>query len=57
MIIREKKLELIFKNITRLNRFSSKMFLTFKIMNFENVVLTKVVHIYVIKAMQNAKYT
>jgi hypothetical protein len=37
--------------ITHLHTFGSKMLLTFKIMNFKNVVLTKVVHIYVIKAM------
>ncbi len=30
--------------ITHLNTFGSKVFLTFKIMDFENVVLTKVVH-------------
>jgi hypothetical protein len=36
--------------ISRLNTFGSKMFLTFKIMDFENVALTKVVHIYVIKS-------
>ncbi len=33
-----------------MNTFGSKMFLTFKIMDFENVALTKVVHIYVIKS-------
>jgi hypothetical protein len=37
--------------ITNLNTFGSNMFLTLKIMNFENVALTKVVHIYVIKGM------
>ncbi len=37
--------------ITHLNTFGSKMFLTLKIMNFESVTLTKVVHIYVIKGM------
>jgi len=35
--------------ITHLNTFGSKMFLTLKIMDFENVALTKVVHIYVKK--------
>jgi hypothetical protein len=35
--------------ITHFNTFGSKMFLTLKIMDFENVVLTKVVRIYVIK--------
>jgi len=37
--------------ITHLNTFGSKMFLTLKIMNFESVTLTKVVHIHVIKGM------
>jgi hypothetical protein len=35
--------------ITHLNTFGSKMFITLKIMDFENVALTKVVHIYVIE--------
>jgi hypothetical protein len=50
MIRRAIGLELM-KNvfITHLNTFGSKMFLTLKIMDFENV--TKVVHIYVIKGM------
>ncbi len=39
----------IFK--THLNTFDSKMFLTLKIMDFENVLLTKVIHIYVIKGI------
>jgi hypothetical protein len=46
MIRREKGLELmkiIF--ITNFNTFGSKMFLTLKIMDFESVALTKVVHI------------
>jgi len=42
--------------ITHLNTFDSKVFLTFKIMDFENVTLTKLVHTYVIKGM-NAKST
>ncbi len=52
MIKREKSLELM-KNvfITHFNTFGSKLLLTFKIMNFENVVLTKVVQIHVIEAM------
>ncbi len=52
MIRREKKLELM-KIIftTHLSTFGSKMFLTLKIMDFKNVVLTKVVHIYVIEGM------
>jgi hypothetical protein len=37
--------------ISHLNIFGSKVFLTLKIMDFENVVLTKVVHIYVIEGM------
>ncbi len=46
MIRREKGFELI-KNvfITHLSTFGSKMFLTLKIMDFENVALTKVVNI------------
>jgi hypothetical protein len=39
--------------ITHLNTFGSKMFLTLKIMDFENVTLTKVVRIYV-KELMNA---
>ncbi len=52
MIRRGKWLELmkiIF--ITDLNTFGSKMFLTLKIMDFENVPLTKIVHAYVIEGM------
>jgi hypothetical protein len=37
--------------ITDLSTFGSKVFLTLKIMDFENVPLTKVVHVYVIKGM------
>jgi hypothetical protein len=37
--------------ITHLSTFGSKVFLTLKITDFENVVLTKVVHIYVIEGM------
>jgi len=52
MIRSTKGLELMKKKIiTHLNTFGSKMFLTLKIMDFENVVVTKVVHIYVIKGM------
>jgi hypothetical protein len=52
MIKREKGLELMkIVFITRLSTFGSKVFMTLKIMDFENVVLTKVVHIYVIKGM------
>jgi hypothetical protein len=32
--------------ITHLSAFGSKVFLTLKIMDFENVALTKVVHVY-----------
>jgi hypothetical protein len=48
MIKRAKGLELmeIFL-ITHLNTFGSKLFLTLKIMDFENVALTKGVHIYI----------
>jgi hypothetical protein len=52
MISRAKGLELmkiIF--ITDLNTFDSNVFLTLKIMDFENVALTKVFHIYVIEGM------
>ncbi len=34
-----------------LSTFVSNMFLTLKIMDFENVALTKVVHVYVIENM------
>jgi hypothetical protein len=37
--------------ITHLSTFGSKVFLTLKIMDFESVALTKVVHIYVIEGM------
>jgi hypothetical protein len=37
--------------ITHLNTFGLKVFLTLKIMDFESVALTKVVHIYVIEGM------
>jgi hypothetical protein len=37
--------------ITRLSTFGSKVFLTLKIMDFENVSLTRVVHVYVIEGM------
>jgi hypothetical protein len=42
--------------ISHLNTFGSKVFLTLKIMVFESVVLTKIVHIYVIKDI-HAQYT
>jgi hypothetical protein len=39
------------KNIIDLSTFASKVFFTLKIMNFEDVTLTKVVHVYVIESM------
>jgi hypothetical protein len=52
IIKRAKGLELVkIIFITYLNTFGSKMFLTLKIMDFENVPLTKVIHVYVIKGM------
>jgi hypothetical protein len=52
MIRREKGLDLMKINfITDLSAFGSNMLLTLKIMNFENVTSTKVVHIYVIRDM------
>ncbi len=57
IIKKEKWFQLMKINfITHLNTFGSKVFLTLKIMDFENVDLTKVVHIYVIEDM-NAWYT
>jgi hypothetical protein len=50
MIRKAKKLEQMKKIITHF-AFGSKMFLTLKIMDFENMVLTKVIHIYVIEDM------
>jgi hypothetical protein len=37
--------------ITNLGTFGSKVLLTLKIMDFENIPLTKLVHYYVIKDM------
>jgi hypothetical protein len=37
--------------ITHLNTFGSKLILTLKITDFENVALTKVVHIHMIEGM------
>jgi hypothetical protein len=52
IIRRAKGLELMkIVLITNLNTFGSKMLLTLKIMDFESVTLTKVVHIYVIMGM------
>jgi hypothetical protein len=42
--------------IIDLSTFGSKVFLTLKIMDFENVPLTKVVHVYVIEGIY-AQYT
>ncbi len=56
MIKKEKgleKMKIIF--ITNLNTFGSNMLLTLKIMDFQNMALTKVIHIYVIEGM-NAWY-
>ncbi len=51
MIIKAKGLEQMKIVITNLSTFSSNVFLALKIMDFENVALTKVVHIYVIEGM------
>ncbi len=57
MIRREKILELMKeKIIIDLNTFGSKKKFTLKIINFENVPWTKVIHVNVIEAM-NAWYT
>jgi len=37
--------------ITHLSTFGSKLLLTLKIMDFENVTLIKVIHIYVIEGV------
>jgi hypothetical protein len=55
MIKREQGLELMIFFITHLSTFGLKKLITLKIMDFENVPLTKIVHIYVIKGM-NAYY-
>jgi hypothetical protein len=52
MITKANKLELMkIVCITDLNTFGSKVLLTLKIMDFENVLLVKVFHVYVIKGM------
>ncbi len=52
MIGRAKGLELMkIVFITHLNTFCLKVLLNPKIMDFESVVLTKVIHIYVIEGM------
>jgi hypothetical protein len=52
MIRKAKALELMkIVFIIDLNAFGSKVLLTLKIINFENVLLTKFVHVYVINGM------
>ncbi len=52
MFRRGKRLELMkIILITDFSTFSSNVFLTLKIMGFENVALTTVMHIYVIEGM------
>jgi hypothetical protein len=52
IIRRAKEFEVMkFFLITHLSTFGSKVLLTLKIMDFENVLFTKVVHIYVIEGM------
>jgi hypothetical protein len=52
MIIKAKGHELMnFFSISNLNTFGSKVIMTLKIMDFENVLLTKVVHVCLIKGM------
>jgi hypothetical protein len=52
MIRRAKGLEVIkFIFIFDLNTFGSNVLLTMKIMDFENVALTKTIHIYMIKGL------
>jgi hypothetical protein len=52
MIKRTKELELMkFIFIIDLSKFGSKVFLILKIMDFENVPLTKVVHVYAIECI------
>jgi hypothetical protein len=52
MIRKAKEFELInFLFITDLSTFGSKVFLTLKITDFENMPLTKIIHVYIIKGM------
>jgi hypothetical protein len=52
MLKRAKGLEMMkIVFITHLSTFGSKVLLTLRIMDFESVVLTKVVHIHVIEGM------
>jgi hypothetical protein len=50
MIRRAKRLDEFFF-ITHLSTFGPKVFLILKTMDFESVILTKIVHMYVIKVM------
>jgi hypothetical protein len=52
MIKKAQGLELMkFCFITNLSTFGSKVLSTLKIMDFENILLTKVIHVYVIESM------
>jgi hypothetical protein len=52
MVMKAKGLELMkIVFIVDLSTFGSKVLLTLKIMDFENVLLTKVIHVYVIDDM------
>jgi hypothetical protein len=52
MIRREKGFEVMkISFITNLNTFGFKMFLPLKIMDFENMPLTIITHVYVIEGM------
>jgi len=51
MIRRAKGFKLMIFLITYFSAFDSNMLLTLKIMDFENVVLIKIIHIYVIEGM------
>ncbi len=56
MIKKEKNLKLvkfIFTLSTCLNIFGSNVFLVQKIMNFEDVTLTKIIHFYVIRNLNS----
>jgi hypothetical protein len=52
MIRKAKGIELMnFLYITNLSTFGSNVFFSLKIMDFENVALKKIIHIYVIEGM------
>jgi hypothetical protein len=58
MVKRAKGFEMVnFSFIIDLSTFVSKVFLALKILDFQNVLLTKVVHVYLIKGMNYAIYT